>query len=133
MSNQIKSVSITIQPADSRCRYWAKLLKPDTNLPEPKNVNGANDIFENYLRKGDEELFEGDILIEGEEKHHRKNHGWSYKVSFVENGQLRIVSPSSELKAILKSNGLSPELLAGSGDVAACIRIAHAIHNDIKF
>lgn len=134
MSNQIKSVSVQIKPEDSRCRYWAKIIRKDAALPLPSTVEGANDIPAPYSRKGDEELFEGDVMIEGEEMHHRKARGWTYAITFIgADGEARRVRPGSEIKATLKANGLEPALLAGSGDVAACIRIAHAIRAGIAF
>lgn len=133
MSDQIKSLSVTIGAQDSRCRYWAKIIRADQALPLPSAVDGANDVPGPYLRKGDDELFAGDILIDGEEAHHRKNRGWSYRVIWMdpETGERCRVFPNAEIKAALKAGGLAPELLKGSGDVAAAIRIAHGLRAGI--
>lgn len=124
----VLSVSVEIRPVDSRCRHWAKVVRAGQELPIPADVDGASDIPGGYARNGDEELFEGDVLIEGEENHHRKARGWTYYITYMnKNGDARRVKPSSEIKSYLKQQGLDPRLLAGSGDVAACVRIAHAI------
>jgi hypothetical protein len=122
------SVSVTIAPQDSRCRYWAKIIRCDEKLPDPKSVDGASTITGNYLRQGDEELLAGDMLFEGEANHHRRDRGWSYHVQFLDSntGELVRIRPDSTIKAALKAAGLHPLLLLGSGDLAACVRIAHA-------
>lgn len=134
MSNSIKSASVKIKPQDSRCRYWAKIIRSGTALPIPSAVNGANDVPVPYLRIGDEELFEGDFLIEGEAEHHRKARGWVYNMAFIDprTGKLRYVQAISERKAAAKANGLPAELLAGSGEIAGLIRLAHAVRLGIS-
>lgn len=127
------SASITIKPQDSRCRYWAKIIRSGTPLPLPSDVDGANDVPGQYLRKGEDELMEGDFLLEGEEMHHRKARGWTYHLTFVgQDGEAVRVSPSAERKAAMKAGGLDPELLKGSGDVAAMIRMAHALRAGVS-
>jgi hypothetical protein len=122
------SASVEIGPSDKRCRYWAKVLRAGCPLPAPSAVNGANDVPGPYLRHGDEELFPGDVLIEGEALHHRKARGWLYTACFMgADGAPVWVRPSHELKATMKAAGMPAHLLAGSGDVAACVRIAHAV------
>ena len=125
-SNVIETVSasVSIKPQDRRCRYWAKVLRAGCALPLPSAVEGANDVPGAYLRNGEEELFPGDVLIEGEANHHVKQRGWTYNVSVcgAEGKQSYLVTD----KTALKANGLPAHLLAGSGDVAACIRLAHA-------
>lgn len=67
-------------------------------------------------------------MIDGEAVHHTKDRGWVYYITFMsENGEKVVVKPSSEVKSAMKSAGLPPELLPGSGDVAACVRMAHAL------
>lgn len=130
MSDQIKSASVRVVPGDSRCRYWAKIVRAANPLPLPKDVDGANDIAAPYAKKGDEELFPGDMLIEGEENHHRNNRGWSYWVTYCDNdatGTRRIKNPGADEKAAMKAAGLPAELLAGSGGVAAAVRFAHGV------
>ena len=99
----------------------------------PINVKGANDIPGPYLQKGDDELMIGDVLFEGEANHHRRvDRGWTYNVHILDaDGDLKIVSSGDfgKQKAALKVQGLQPEVLAGFGDVAAMVRIAHAVRN----
>lgn len=122
------SVSITIAPADRRCQYWAKVLRADAALPDPSKVAGASDVPGHYARRGDEELFAGDVLIEREARHHRKNYGWATRISYVgQDGKLVRIEPDSNHKAALKAQGLESQLLAGAGDLAAAIRIAHGL------
>ena len=127
------SASFIIKPLDSRCKYWAKKILADAMLPIPSEVDGASDIPTRYLRLGDEELVPGDFLFEGEAIHHRHQRGWSYCVSYVdENGNVhRYTSGFSDQKMAAKAQGMSPELLAGSGDVAGAVRVAHAIRQNM--
>jgi len=130
MSNQIVSASVRVVPCDSRCRYWAKIVRADAALPMPSAVNSANDIASEYLRKGGEdELFIGDIMIEGEENHHRNNRGWSYWITWCgAAGQARrIKNPSSQIKSAMKQAGCDAALLPGAGQVAAAVRAAHGV------
>ena len=53
MSDQIKSASVKIAPADRRCRYWAKIVRADATLPKPSETEGANDIVGAYLKNGE--------------------------------------------------------------------------------
>ncbi|WP_139826500.1 hypothetical protein [Derxia lacustris] len=125
----MNSFSVSLYPCDSRCRYWAKIIRKGQSLPLPADVNGANDIPGKYLR-GDEELLPGDVLFEGEAMHHRKNRGWHYVVQVVtEAGELRrfVNGAFSNQKAQMKAQGMSPDYLRGAGDVAAMVRIAHGI------
>lgn len=122
------SASVKIGAQDRRCRYWAKVLRAGQALPIPSAVSAANDVTSPYLKAGDEELMLGDVLIEGEEVSHRKARGWVYRLTFVQaDGTAFIVRPKSEVKAAMKAAGLQSHLLAGSGDVAACVRIAHGL------
>lgn len=123
-----QSISVKIAPRDKKCRYWAKVVRAEAYLAAPEHIDGASDISCTYRRAGDEELFEGDALIEGEEMHHRKARGWTYWVTFMgRDGSPKTVKPSSEIKSAMKAAGLAKNLLAGSGDVAACARIVHGL------
>lgn len=126
--NEIKSLSIKIRPTDKRCKYWAKILRKGAKLPMPSDVSGAQDVPGPYLRLGDEELLLGDILIEGEAVHHVRERGWAYWVTTIGgDGELVLYRPNSDIKAQMKAKGMPVELLPGSGEVAACIRIAHGL------
>ena len=128
------SISIQIEPKDSRCSYWAKILRAGAPLPKPNEVTVANSIEAKYSKKGDEELFPGDFLIEGESIHHRKARGFNYRISFInKNGELETISPTSGHKKAMKEDLLPQELLSGAGELAACIRIAHAVNLGINY
>lgn len=135
-SSPIISESVEVRPCDSRCRYWAKIVRANRTLPLPVNVEGANDIPGAYLARGDEELMIGDVLFEGEANHHRRtDRGWTYIIQILDaNGDLQFVKSGQfgKQKIALKAQGLHPELLAGSGDVAAMVRIAHAVRHGFR-
>lgn len=133
MSNLIQSVSAPIRPNDSRCKYWAKTIRFDEALPLPSNIEGASDLPGAYLKQGEEELMPGDFLIEGEANHHRRtDRGWSYTLSYMNaEGDLETVTPTAEHKATMKANGMDPTLLKGSGDIAACVRLAMGLRHGI--
>lgn len=126
MPDLIESVSVRIAPRGSRCRYWAKVIRANQPLPAPSAVNGTNDVPGPYARKGEEELMPGDVLIEGEEVSHRKARGWSYWVTFVHGDTAHTTTPGGT-KAAMKAAGMPAELLTGSGDVAACVRVVHGL------
>ncbi len=124
----IVSLSVEIKPQDSRCRYWAKVIRAGQPLPVPYDVSSANHVPGAYARRGSEELLPGDVLIEGEEEHHRKARGWFYQMTVCRSdGTAEDFRPSATLKAQLKTAGMAPELLTGSGDIAALIRVLHGI------
>ncbi|MDO8905967.1 hypothetical protein [Hydrogenophaga sp.] len=124
------SHSVKCKPNDSRCRYWAKIVRAEQSLPLPAEVQGANDIPSPYLRRGEEELMAGDVLFEGEANHHRRtDRGWTYAVSLaLPDGRfLCLTSGFGAQKLLLKEQGMAPEQLKGAGDVAAMVRIAHGM------
>jgi hypothetical protein len=127
--NPEKSVSFSVEPQRRHCRYWAKLFRAGTRLPMPEVVYGAHALPGRYLQRGEEELFAGDILFEGEANHPSRDRGWTYWVHYVDDNG-RLVSASSgwrEFKEKLKtaSGAFDPALLKGSGPLAACVRFAH--------
>lgn len=128
------SASVEVKPVDERCRYWAKVFRAGTSLPLPEIVRGGSDLPGQFLLCGEEELFPGDVLIEGEETHHTKNRGWAYYVVFMDSaGELVSVRPRPDHKAKAKANGLPPQYLTGSGELAAAVRLAHAVQMGINF
>lgn len=130
-----QSLSIKIAPCDSRCRSWAKVVRAtDTSLPMPRAIYGARSLPQGYSSRGDEELFPGDFVIEGEANHHRKQRGWTYWLRGLDASGRRICLESgqfSALKPLLKQAGLEPSLLAGAGDIAAAVRTIHAVRAGI--
>ena len=123
------SVSVRVVPSDYRCKYWAKLFRASAPLPMPSNVMSASSLPGPYLLRGDEELFPGDVMFEGEEIHPYKKRGWGYWLRYVTpNGNLLVYrSGFSEQKMAAKAQGLEASLLAGSGDIAGAVRVAHAL------
>lgn len=125
------SVSITIGPIDRRCKYWAKVIPASMELPTPAHVSesGAAAIAAPFLKNGGEELLAGEFLIECEQAHHSKLRGYDYWVSWAhtDGRRVKIKNPGAEHKTAIKAAGMAPELLKGSGHLAACIRIAIAV------
>ena len=103
----VGSISVRIRPCDERCSYWAKLVRNKASLPLPSNVNGAQDISGPYLLRGDEEMFSGDVVFEGEANHHRHKWGWTYWIRYIDEVGRLITYQSgfSEQKAEAKNLG----------------------------
>lgn len=133
------TASFSVGPGDSRCKYWAKQV-PLSALPMPASIDGANSLPGGYLRNGNTELFDGEILIEGEANHHSKQRGWSYWLVRVnptegKDGEYIRTKMSSEINARVKAcikeaakrGLLSKEHLRGSGDIAAAVRFGHLL------
>lgn len=123
------SVSVRVVPSDYRCKYWAKIIRANKPLPLPSNVMSATGLPGHYLLRGDEELFPGDVMLEGEENHPYKKRGWTYWLRYVKaDGSLLVYrSGFSAQKIEAKTQGLASVLLAGSGDIAGAVRVAHAL------
>ena len=119
------SISIEIKPTDKRCRYWAKRIDAGTPLSLPGSVFRAEDIPGPFLSVGGEdELAVGDFIIEGEEVHHRHKRGWTYRIGYMGiDGALHRVTPSKEHKQAMKAAEMALDLLKGSGELAACVRL----------
>lgn len=131
----MQSHTVEIRPCDSRCRYWAKVVRADTALPMPSACTSAYDVPGPFRQRGEEELLPGDVLFEGEANHHRRtDRGWSYWVSVVDNSGTLFRAKSGEfgeLRKRMKAAGLVAQLLTGSGDIAAMVRIAHAVRDGL--
>lgn len=127
--NVSASVSFEIRPYNCGHKHLAKLIRAGKNIPMPDDVNWSHDIPFPFLLPGEEELFPGDILFEGQQNHRRKQRGGSYWVHGVDDcGNLWSRSEDwSAFKAELKAAAgtFVPELLKGSGELAACVRFAH--------
>src|SRR5574343_409051 len=124
-SNPIVSVTFVANPIDSRCRFWAKYIPATKDLPPPSTVSGAGSLPGDYIRRGDDvEIMPGDYVMVGEERHHRKMHGWDYKLyACKSDGRLISVdyTKGGEVKKAIRAAGRA-DLLAGSGDIAAMVR-----------
>lgn len=122
------SASVKLGPKDEQCKYWAKIVRAGAPLPLPCQVSRADDLPAPYQRVGDEELFPGDILFEGEANHPRYSNGWAYSASIAGvNGEQITLEYNSEIKARLKNQGLDKRFLTGAGDLAGLVRIAHGL------
>jgi hypothetical protein len=128
IESNLISASYVCKPQDHRCRYWAKVIRAEANVPMPEHVVGANDVPGNYLRTGDDvELFVGDFLLEGEAVSHKSQRGWTYELRAVarrmSDDKLMVCTLNfgSDTKDKIRAAG-DKELLKGSGDVAAMIR-----------
>ena len=134
--NAIVSCSVKIGPQDKRCGYWAKVVRAERvgSLPLPYRVETGYQIPGAFLKHGEEELFPGDVMIQGEANHHRHFRGWSYWVSWCdENGEYHsLLNPAGAgIKAAIKEAG-HKDLLAGAGYLAACVRVAHALNRRVE-
>ena len=131
----MQSHTVEIGPVDNRCRYWAKVVRASVTLPLPANCSSAYDIPGAVIKRGEEELLPGDVLFEGEANHHRRtDRGWTYDVSIVDvaGGLFRACSGEfGELRKRMKAAGMAPELLMGSGDIAAMARVGHAVRGGL--
>jgi len=124
----MRSASVNVSPIDSRCSYWAKVVRAGAALPLPQAADRASDIPGGFLRGDYEELAPGDFLIEGEQNHHRKNRGWTYRIAYLGiDGEVHRVTPTREMKAAMKQAGVPVQLLQGSGLLAGCVRLIEAL------
>ena len=127
------SLSVQIAPADKRCQYWAKIIRSNIPLRLPEVYSGGNDLPGPYLKIGDEELLEGDFLIEGEANHPRLQRGWNYRISYFGGGKFfQYKTVDGTLKVSLKNQGMESELLKGAGGVAAAIRVLHGLRKGME-
>jgi hypothetical protein len=112
-----ETVSYIAKPDDNRCAWWSMQLPADIELSSAK-------IPAPYLRKGaDLELKQGDMLIDSEAMHHRKNRGYRVNLGVCVGGKVKFIIPSASKKAFIKANG-GKDLMHESGDVAGCVRMA---------
>jgi hypothetical protein len=112
-----ETVSYIAKPTDDRCAWWSVQLPADIELSSAR-------IPAPYLRKGaDLELREGDMIIDSEANHHRKNRGYRVALGVCVDGEVKFLSPNASKKAYIKLNG-GKDLMHESGDVAGCVRIA---------
>lgn len=127
-------MTVVLGPCDRRCRWWAKHIAASGRLPHPAEVRGACSLAQCFEKRGQFWLPPGDFVIEGEEVHHRKARGWFYWLRGVDPTGKRIVIESGEfgpLKPLLKDAGLAADLLSGRGDIAAAVRVIHAVRAGI--
>jgi hypothetical protein len=130
--------TILMRPRDSRCRWWAKAILPGESIPLPSAVDGAADVPGDYLARGEEiPAVPGTIILEREERHHRKRRGWASWVWVVDaDGVARDAFEGvAACKSVCRLAAASGDhehqaeasrLVGGAGDVAGMVRAAHA-------
>jgi hypothetical protein len=91
----------------------------------PENISLDDDrIPAPYLKKGaDLELEFGDMLIDSESKHHRKNRGYYVRLGVALDDKVNWIFPTLGRKTYIKTHG-GKDLMNGSGDVAGVVRMA---------
>jgi hypothetical protein len=112
------TVEYIAEPSDLRCSWWSVIL-PDTGLELSKDRLNLP-----YLRAGaDLELRYGQMLIDSEAMHHRKNRGYRVLLIVSFGNECKSLVPTAVRKKHIKANG-GQDLMHESGDVAGCIRMA---------
>jgi hypothetical protein len=124
------TVSYIARPADSRCKWWSVRIPAGycrgINLDNTDSLKTLGFLF----KKADLEFDEGEMIIDSEANHHTKPRGYTVQLLVVAGGELWGRIPSAATKSLIKQHA-TPEqwakLRGGSGDVAACLRLAMAI------
>lgn len=111
------TVSYIAKPSDSRCAWWAMQLPADIELNNQR-IN-ATPLLKGAILK----LKTGDMLINSEANHHRKNRGYNVVLGVCVDDGVIFIKPTAQRKAYIKANG-GKDLMHGSGDVARCVRMA---------
>lgn len=130
MHNQINK----IQYVDLRStHYWYELeeseispvlyISSDEAIPLPNSKEFDTERARVYAYKG--RLKYGDFLV-------LKNAHEAYLLFVNTRGVLEAIAPNAKHKELLRTLGLSKEVMQGKGNVAACVRLAHGIRNDPK-
>ena len=125
---QQQTVSYIAKPQDTRCAWWSMIIPQDQQLD-------GNRLNAPYLRAGaDLELKAGDMLIDSEANHHRKNRGYTVVLGVCDGEKVIFIKPLAEIKRYIKLNG-GQDLMHETGDVNACIRIAVWLRrqSDLKY
>jgi hypothetical protein len=112
-----ETVSYIAKPSDSDCAWWSVQLPADIELSSEK-------IPAPYLRRGEDlELKYGDMLIDSEANHPRKNRGYNVCLGVCVKGKVFFIKSTAQRKAYIKEHG-GQDLMHESGDVAGCVRMA---------
>jgi len=112
-----ETITYIAKPQDSRCSWWC------VQVPQKQQLDGTR-ISAPFLKRGaDLELKAGDMLINSEAIHHRKNHGYSVVLIVCDGGKIQHLHPMAQRKAFIKAHG-GQDLMHESGDVNGCIRMA---------
>jgi hypothetical protein len=114
------TVTHIAKPIDSRCQWWQAEITPaclDVKFLEEKAP------FKYFKKDSDLELAPGTLLIDSEQTHHRKMRGYTVNLGLVFEDGVKWLKPKLEHKKYIKELG-HQDLMKGSGDVAATLRIA---------
>ena len=112
-----KTVTYIAKPQDSRCSWWC------VQVPQGQELDGKR-INAPFLKRGaDLELKLGDMLIDSEANHHRKNRGYSVVLIVCDGEKIKYLHPTAQRKAFIKAHG-GQGLMHENGDVNGCVRMA---------
>jgi len=112
-----KTVTYIAKPSDNRCSWWCVQIPEDQEL-DGKRINAP------YLRNGEDlELRIGDMLIDSEAFHHKKQRGFDVVLKAFDSEKPQLLHATAARKAFIKAHG-GQDLMRESGDVNGCIRMA---------
>jgi hypothetical protein len=115
----IDLISYVAKPSDNRCQWWSAVIPDDLSVDQL-----GTKVSLTYLRRnGDYEFPVGTMLIDSEQVHHRKSRGYNVNFGLVTSTGIKWMSPTLAIKKMIKEEG-HMDLMAGSGDIDACWRIA---------
>lgn len=114
----MKTITYIAEPDDSRCRWFSA----DITEVKIEDLEGYAD-FKYYKRGADLEIPEGNMIVDWEEIHHRKNRGYRVNIGMAIDEEVVFFAPQLIHKMYIKKQGRQ-DLMKGSGNVTACIRIA---------
>jgi hypothetical protein len=124
------TVSYIAKPADSRCKWWSVRIPAGYCRGIDLDNTSSLQPLGFLAKKADLELDDGEMVIDSEANHHAKARGYTVQLLVVAGGELWGRTPSVVTKNLIKQHA-TPEqwqkLRRGSGDVAACLRLAMAI------
>jgi hypothetical protein len=124
------TVSYIAKPSDSRCKWWSVRIPAGYCRGIDLDNTSSLQPLGFLAKKADLELDDGEMIIDSEANHHAKRRGYTVQLLVVAGGELWGRTPSAVTKSLIKQHA-TPEqwqkLRRGSGDVAACLRLAMAI------
>jgi hypothetical protein len=120
------TITYIAKPEDSRCSWWC------VQVPEDQQLDGTR-INASFLKRGaDLELKSGDMLIDSEANHYRKNRGYRIVLVVCGGEKVQYLRPTAHTKAFIKAHG-GQDLMRESGDVNGCIRMAVWLRRQADF
>jgi hypothetical protein len=119
MNTTVTTITHIAKPSDARCAWWQCELP--LNLEVKHLIEKAP--FEYFKKNSDLELTPGTLLIDSEAIHHRTNRGFAVNIGLVGQKGIYWLCPTMAHKQLIKKQGHA-DLMVGSGDICAVIRIA---------